>query len=116
MGEAIKEFDKDSLMSLGKEDERVFFISLLDVLYISPSIENYTCNPLFPLEANATNQFGLDNGRIILGRGSIVTVNGFKIIKNKINTKLDVSYQNGNIWERLDTLYTYHNEQIDRQK
>ena len=115
LGEAIKEFDKDSLIFLGKEDEKVFFISLLDVLYIPPSIENYTCNPLFPLEANATNQFGLDNGRIILGRGSIVTVNGFKIIKNKINTKLDVSYQNGNIWERLDTLYTYHNEQIDRQ-
>ena len=115
LGDIVKEFNKDTHLSLGKEDEQVFFISLLDLLYSPPTIANFKCNPLFPLEANTQNQFGLDNGKIILGRGSIVTISGFKIIKNKINTKLDVSYQNGNIWERLDTLYTYHNEQIDRQ-
>ena len=51
---------------------------------------------------------------IILGSNSIVSITGFKLDIIDINKKLTVSYQNGNIWERTDPLYTYHHTQLDR--
>lgn len=114
LGNLIHEFKKDSHLQLSNNlDETVYFISLLNILYEPPVIEGFVTNDLFPLKANDSNEFGLEDGKLILGKGSIVSVKGYKIIKTKINTKLEISYQNGNTWERLDTLYSYYNEQID---
>lgn len=115
IGEVIKEYKKEDHYIIADEasNSLINFISLAESIYQAPLISGYTFNPLYPIQALSKDEFGISNGYVILGSGSIVHYNGFKISKTVINKLLSVSYQNGNTWERIDPLYTYHHQQID---
>lgn len=113
LGKVIREFYKDNHLEVKDGDEVVSFISLIGVLYQLPKVGSLVPNPLYPIEALGSNEYSVEDGQIVLGQGSIVTVDGYKKIKTKVNKRLDISYQNGNVWERLDPLYTYRNMQVD---
>ena len=113
LGGVVHQYKKEELLKITKNEEEVFFISLINILYEPTSITGYSYNSLYPLVMNTPNEFGLENGRLVLGKGAIVKVKGNRVIKTKVKNSLEISYQNGNIWKRLDPLYTYHHEQID---
>lgn len=114
IGEVVKEYKKEDHYVIPNEDGSLInFISLAESIYSPPLIEGYTFNPLYPIQALSKDEFGISDGFVILGSGSIVSYNGFKLSKTTINKTLNISYQNGNTWERLDPLYTYHHQQID---
>lgn len=115
IGEVLKEYKKENHYVVMDEStgNLINFISLAESIYQPPSITGYTFNPLYPIQALSKDEFGISDGYVILGSGSIVHYNGFKISKTVINKLLNISYQNGNTWERIDPLYTYHHQQID---
>lgn len=115
LGEVIREYKKEDHYIIYDEssDTTINFISLAESVYQPPTIKDYTFNPLYPIQALSKDEFSISDGYVILGSGSIVSYDGYKVYKTKINKSLNVSYQNGNTWERLDPLYTYQHRQID---
>lgn len=115
IGEVVKEYKKEDHYIIPDESTGtvINFISLAESIYQPPLIDGFTFNPLYPIQALSKDEFGISDGFIILGSGSIVHYNGFKMSKTLVNKVLNISYQNGNTWERIDPLYTYHHQQID---
>lgn len=115
LGNTLIEISKENLLKIETNDTANYFVSLIGVLYTLPTVGGYTPNLLYPLRNLDETEYSVINGKIILGKGSIENISGYQVIKTKINKKLSVSYQNGNTWERIDPLYTYYNEQIDKR-
>lgn len=118
LGETLVTFAKEGLFSVedkGSDGETVkhYFVNLIDILYEKFYIKDYKYNPMYPIKALESNEYAMLDGRLVLGKGSIVNVVGFKTIKSKINKSVNISYQNGNSWKRIDPLYTYNHTQID---
>lgn len=113
LGVVLRVFKEEDLLKIEEDEETIYFVSLIGILYRLPEVTNYMPNLLYPFKALAENEYSLEDGKIILGKGTIINIIGNKIVKTKVSKKLDISYQNGNTWERLDRLYTYHNTQID---
>lgn len=113
LGNVIKEFKKEDHLTLVDSDITIKFISLIGILYELPKVDKLIPNLLYPFTALSDNEYSVVDSQIVVGQGSIVEVSGYRILKTKVNKRLDISYQNGNVWERLDPLYTYHNTQID---
>lgn len=114
LGNVIKVFEKKEMYSIVEGELTYYFISLSSTLYQPTEVTGYTFNPMYPLVALESNEYSLEDNRLISGSNNIVTISGFKLNKISIEKKLVVSYQNGNIWERTVPLYTYHHTQLDR--
>lgn len=110
LGVEILTVSKENLLEI----DGVYFINMLNIFSNEPKVDGYSLNPLYPLVALEDDEYALEGGKIILGKGTVAIYTGYKTIKTKVPTKLTVSYQNGNIWERQGTLYTYHHEQIEK--
>lgn len=115
IGNLLYTFKKENhYTALDENNENIYFVSTVNVLYQPPEVEKYVYNPMYPLLTLKENEYSIDEGKIVLGKGSIVFASGWKIVKTNINKSIRISYQNGNSWERIDTLYTYYHEQIDK--
>lgn len=114
LGNLIKTLKKENHLHIKNNEENFYFVNLSESLYTITDVRDYIFNPLYPLVALNQNEFSLEDNQIVLGSKNIVEIKGFKINKIEINKTLLVSYQNGNTWERIDPLYTYHHTQVDR--
>lgn len=114
LGNTIRIFKKEELLYIIEGEINYYFLNLAETLYQITEVNGYEFNPLYPLVNLEEKEFSLESNMIILGSNSIVSITGFKLDIIDINKKLTVSYQNGNIWERTDPLYTYHHTQLDR--
>ena len=114
LGNIIEVFNKEDLYSIVEGEVTYYFISLAKTLYQITEVTGYEFNPMYPLVALESKEYSLEDNKLVLGSNNIVTISGFKLNKINIEKKLVVSYQNGNIWERTNPLYTYHHTQLDR--
>lgn len=116
IGEFIVEIKKEELLTIDEKDLvgndiTYYFLNLVDVLFEPIQVEGYTYSKLYPLKELEDNEYGLSKGKIVTGKGIIVNVKGFEIIKNEVDVVKVVNYTNGNYMKRTDTDFTYYQDQ-----
>lgn len=105
-GDIVKIFKKEDHKMIGEGENIVYIISLIDVLYELPIVKDYSINKYYPLVPNKSKEYSIEDSHIVLGKGSIVDFEGYKIQEEEARIDKNISYENGNTWIRKSTLYT----------
>lgn len=111
LGNIIHTFKKSDLTHINF----TYFVNLCEILYNLPTVEGYDPNFLYPFITLKENEYALVDGKIHVGKGSLITFEGFKMIKTPVDFLPHLSYENGNTLERTTPLYTYHKVQVESQ-
>ena len=116
IGTIVETIKKEDLLTIDEkdiigEDVTYYFLNLIDILYDPIEVEGYTYSKLFPLKELEDNEYGLVNGKLVTGKDILVRVKGIELIKTEVDVVKVVNYANGNFMKRLDTDFTYYDEQ-----
>lgn len=116
LGDLIEEIKKEDLLIINEfnsvgEEVAYYFLNLVDILFDPIVVKGYVYSKLYPLKELEENEYGLQKGKIVTGKGVIVDILGIELIKKEVEVVKVVNYTNGNYIKRLDTDFTYYSEQ-----